>query len=748
MKFKAFATLLLLVSAPLLAKVTYQIPRVDKAPTIDADLTDKIWQKATKVKLGYNVFPGDSTPAEVETTAWIMEDGEQLYIAFKADDPDPSQIRAFIRDQDRIFQDDFVGVILDTFNQERRAFEFFVNPMGSQGDLTRDDTRGGREDSNWNTVWDSAGKVTKEGYQVEMAIPFKALRYTADLDMQTWSIQFIRIHPRDSRTVYTDNKGNRELDCAICQFNKITGMPNLKSQTTNLDFTPTMTYVKSQSRDVDPKTSWDTTQDEIDVGLDMRWAMTEDWILNATINPDFSQVEVDGAQLDVNTTFSLFFPEKRPFFLEGADYFSSYNRLVHTRNIADPDFGTKVTGKTGDYTIGVMAASDEVTSFLIPSSQGSYVQNLEDQASDVFIARAQKNIGDKSNIGMLVTSRDGGDYSNTVTAIDGTYYFTDNDVLRYQVMHSQSDNPDEIRFDGTNELFAADQSDQAVSLSYRHNQENYHLRASYSDFGEDFRADLGFVGKVDYKQLVLGGGYTWFGEEGSDWTRFRLSGDWDKTEDQSGLMLEEESELYFSVNGPMQFFSNIGYLVRDRYYNGQTFQESWWSNYSEITLMPGLRVGNFMRFGDNIDFANSQLAEVSSYSPYINWQIGKHFNVSLNYSDYTLDVLEGELLNAKVYDLRMAYQFDNRTRLSLTVQQRDINRNSAFYKANQDNDPDNDYTDEFSNMGTQLIYSYKINPLTLFYVGYSDAAINTENLSSLQKTDKTIFTKFSYLYQL
>ncbi|MCP4272353.1 MAG: carbohydrate binding family 9 domain-containing protein [Gammaproteobacteria bacterium] len=739
-----------IISFSTIAKTTYQIPRVNQAPKIDAELSEGEWSSAQQVELLYNTYPGDNLPAPVKTTAYMMEDGESIYFAFRAYDPEPEKILAFIQERDGIYQDDFVGVILDTFNDERKGYEFFVNPMGSQGELSLDETQNNSEDSSWNAVWDSAGQVTDEGYIVEMAIPFRVLRYTSNLDKQTWGIHFIRKYPRDSRMNISDRKKDRTKGCGLCQDNKIEGMPYLKSSSTNLDITPTVTYINNETREVAPVTPWEETNNKADFGMDMRWALTEDWILNATLNPDFSQVEADVGQLDINTTFSLFYPEARPFFLDGADYFNTNNQLVHTRNIADPDYGVKVSGKTNGYSLGVIAASDESTSFLIPSSQGSYVVNLEEQSSEVLIGRGQIDVGEKNNVGVLLTNRSATDYKNQVFSLDGRYYFTDKDYINYQYMRSDSDNPDSIRFDEDDgeELMAANQSDDALTVSYRHNEKNSSLSASYSDFGKDFRADVGFISKVDYKQFAVAGQHIWDGEAGSKWNRWGFFGEWDTTKDQSGLKLEEESELFFLLNGPMQFMTEIGIVNRDKYYDGKYFDEQFFVLWFQIKPFSGFTIGSYNRIGDSIDYSNTQLGEEQLFEPYVNLQIGKHFNVEFDYTNKTLDVSAGELFKAELFDLRFAYQFNNRSRLSLTLQATNIFRNTNLYLDNQDTDPDNDVDAKNKNFGTQLIYSYKINPQTLLYIGYSDNALENDNVQSLEKTDKAIFAKFSYLWQM
>ncbi len=719
----------------LFGKTNYQIPRIDKAPIIDGVIGPQEWNEASQVLLAYETNPGDNLPAKVKTTAYMMEDGEYLYFAFKADDPEPEKILAYLRDRDRIFQDDFVGIIIDTFNDERRGFEFFVNPLGAQGDLTRDDSRR-REDSSWDAVWDSMGQVTEQGYVVEMAIPFRTLRFPSGLKQQTWGIQFLRIYPRDSRIVFADFPNDRDKDCQLCQAKKLNGMPNLKMGK-NLDLTPTLTSLRSEQRDPESSLAWDSVEDT-DVGLDLRWAMSENWVLNATLNPDFSQVEADAGQLDVNRTFSLFYPEARPFFLDGAEYFSSSNRLVHTRNIADPDFGVKLTGKSDGHSAGVILAQDTQTSFLLPGSLGSSIAILDNFESDILIARYQKDVDDKSHIGGLITYRGKGDYSNRVTAVDGKYYFTEFDSLEFQYMRSDSENPLQIQTDFG---LDASQSDDALTLRYRRSKKNYGISASYVDFGKDFRADMGFISKVDYKKLTLGGNYTWYGKKGSPWTRWGFFGDWDKTQDQSGKNLQEEVELHFNISGPMQYQTNMGVVSRNRYYNNQYFDETRYLMWFQFKPWSNFTLGNFMLFGDQIDFSNTQLGEISLIEPYINWQMGKHFNIRLSSTYQKLQVPGGELFNAQLYDARLAYQFNIRSRLSLTLQTTDITRDPLLYTQFTVNRNSKTF-------GTQLIYSYKINPLSLVYLGYSDNARNNDNLDSLLKTDKTIFAKFSYRWQI
>jgi hypothetical protein len=180
------------------APIAVQIPHAEQTPVIDGVFTADEWRSATRIALVNESFPGQNVVPPVATDVYLMEDGDSLLAAFVASDPDPSKIRAYYRDRDRAFQDDFIGIVLDTFNDERRAFEFFINPLGVQMDLIVDDVSK-REDESWNALWDSAGQITATGYVGEMRIPLKQLRLPSGLPTQTWGVGLLRIYPREAR---------------------------------------------------------------------------------------------------------------------------------------------------------------------------------------------------------------------------------------------------------------------------------------------------------------------------------------------------------------------------------------------------------------------------------------------------------------------------------------------------------------------------------------------------------------------
>ena len=736
-KLITIALLLIFIPSLAFAKNTLSLSTQNQMITVDGVLDEAVWVNATKMELSYENRPAEGTKAPVKTEVFLYENGKYLNVAIKAYDPEPEKIRASLRDRDELWSDDNIALIIDTFNDERSGYEFLVNPLGAQADLRMKDTNGWNEDSSWDAIWDSAGKITDYGYVVEISIPFSALRFPEQKNALTWNIAVLRNYPRDVNTQFSTYKRDRNIKCNLCQFDQLVGFENIEVGN-NFQITPTLTVSRADEKPMVPG-EWDQGSIKAEPGIDVRWGITQDMVLNATLNPDFSQVEADAGQLDVNNTFSLFFPEKRPFFLDGASYFdtSSFN-LVHTRNIAEPDYGIKLTGKTNDHSYGVMVANDKDTTFLIPGNQGSSLASLGEK-STVAIARYKMDVGDRNDVGVLVTNREASGYNNTVASVDGNYWFSQADSLRYQITRSETENPEQVQEDFE---LSKKQQGNALSLGYRHSTRDYNLRVDYRNISKDYRADLGFFNQVDYQKLIIGGRRTYFGDKNDALTQWGYFGDWDKTYDQDGKLLEEEYELHGNIQGPMQLFSNFGVVTRKRFFDEKYFNETQFMAFAQVTPVSGFRLGTFTRFGKQIDFSNTRLGDVFAIVPRVNWDVNNHLSVNASH-DYTiLDVNSQRLFTANQTDLRFSYQFNMRSKLKLVLQYTDIKRNLTLY-----DEPD-DLSEHFISFATQLIYSYKINPQTLFFVGYSDGGFQDDNLTRLERDQRSIFTKFSYAWQM
>jgi len=742
-KSKFITSLLFIIFFPSLvfAKNILSLTTQNQTIQVDGVLNESVWKNATKMELSYENRPAEGTITPIKTAVYLYEDGHNLNVAIKAFDPNPENIRASLRDRDALWQDDNIALIIDTFNDERSGYEFLVNPLGAQADLRMKDTNGWDEDPSWDAIWDSAGKITEFGYVIEMSIPFSALRFPDTQGKLTWNIAVMRNYPRDIKKQFSTYKADRNLKCNLCQFDQIVGFEKIKSGN-NFQITPTLTVSRADEKPEVPG-EWQEGSIKANPGLDVRWGITKDMVLNATVKPDFSQVEADAGQLDINNTFSLFFPEKRPFFLDGSSYFdtSSFN-LVYTRNIAEPDYGVKLTGKTNDHSYGVMVANDKDTTFLIPSSQGSDIASLGEK-STVAIARYKMDVGDRNNIGVLVTNREATDYSNTVASIDGNYWFSQADSLRYQLTRSETDNPEQVQTD-----FSINEKQQgnALSLAYNHSTRDYNINVNYRNIGKDYRADLGFFNQVNYQKLIIGGRRTYYGDKNDFLTQWGYSGDWDKTYDQDGQLLEEEYELHGNIQGPMQLYSNFGVVTRKRFYDHVYFNESQFKTYIQVTPISGLRLEVFSRFGSQIDFSNTRLGHIFAVVPTVTWDVNQHLRIRLNHDHTLLNVDSKRLFTADQSDVRFSYQFDMRSKLKLVLQYTNIKRDLTVYKQEYVNT--NKLNKNYSSFATQLIYSYKVNPQTLFFVGYSDGGFQNDDLSRLERDKRSVFTKFSYAWQM
>jgi hypothetical protein len=732
-----FTLMILMIAAAPVWAITRDIPdlpRISGAVNIDGNLDDLAWLKALQIEVNIETNPGENIPAKVKTVAYLMEDGVNLYIAFDARDPNPKAIRAFLRDRDSAYNDDFVGVVIDSYNDERRAFEFFSNPLGAQMDLTNDDVNK-REDDSWNAIWDSAGVITEAGYIVEMEIPLNQLRFPAADGKQTWGIDVLRMYPRDSRMRIGATPLDREINCYLCQVGKIQGFENVEPGR-DLEIVPTITASKNDTLDDPVVDSLESGDADAEAGLSVRWGITPDMTANLAINPDFSQIEADVAQLDVNNQFALFFPETRPFFLEGSDYFSTPIQAVFTRTVADPAFGAKLTGKRGNNTFGAFATEDEITNLIFPGAFGSDSESLE-ISNTAFVGRYNRSFGQASSVGALVTARSGDDYHNYVGGLDGRWKINDHHELKAQFLQSETEYPDQVAddFDQPTDAFTGS----AAQLQYNYESRNWFAYATHEMRDKGFRADSGFVTRVDYDQQTIGLGHIWHSEEGDWWNRMRLNGDYDIAHDDQGRLLEEEVEAYFGISGPLQSYLEFGGLSRDVLFDDVMFHENKISLYTEMKPIGGLYFGIWARVGDQIDFDNTVLGDEIRLQPRVEWNVNQNLLLRLQSSLVTLDSKEGpNIFDAQVHDLRATWQFSVRSFIRFSVQYQDVERNQDMYI-----EPVDTHTRD---VGRQLLYSYKLNPQTVFFLGYSDSHVDDDDLESLTITDRTLFMKIGYAW--
>ncbi len=713
---------------------TWEIPRSEETVRVDGVLDEPAWENALVFTLDYETDPGENIPPPVETECRMVYTRSHIFYGCHAFDPEPESIRARFSDRDRSFPtDDVVGLAIDPFNQNNTAFVFDVNALGIQNDRVYSEVAG-FSDPSWDALWDSAGRIVEDGFVVEAGIPFSSLRFPRpDGGKQTWGFNFRRYHPREVFRRISIYPFDRDNSCRLCQSDELVGFVDV-DQGTSLEITPTLVAVESSEIDEYPDGELTSDGGNLDPGLFVSWGMTPNLNLSGTINPDFSQVEADFAQLDFNRQFALFFPERRPFFLEGASFFDSRIRAVHTRTIADPNWGLKLTGQEGSNGIGLLAAEDAVTNILLPGSQGSDLTSLDEESLGG-ILRYRRDVGEASTVGLLVTARDADDYSNVVAGVDTKLRLTESDTIRAQYLRSTTRYPDDLAEE--NEQPMGEFDDRAISFRYEHNTRNWDARASYRDFGDGFRADLGFVPRVDFRMAVLGTSYEWYAKDDTWWTNIEVGGDWDRSETQDGEPLEEEWEAFAGFNGKLQSSLFFGGSRAEERYEGVDFDlERYWL-FGQFKPVPWLRLAIEASSGDGIDRSEVRPGTEVVWSPGIGFTPGRHLQGSLFYTRNTFDLDLGELFDAAITELRLVYQINSRAFFRLIGQ---------YYRLTQNPDL---YTDEVvprsEEIFGQLLFSYRLNARTALYLGYSSGYLD-ELDSGPVRTDETFFFKVSYAW--
>jgi hypothetical protein len=700
---------------------------------IDGVLDEAAWQSATVVDLPYEWFPGDNVTPKARTESYVTFDSENLYVAFRAYDPAPAGIRAHLMDRDVItpfVQDDHVGFSLDTFNDERRAYQFRINPLGVQVDAVFNEMDG-LEDFSWDAIWRSAGRVDEQGYVVEVAIPFKQLRFPRTPGPQTWGFEAFRNYPRNVRYRMSSRYTDRAKECLLCQENKIAGFEGI-APGRNLEITPTVTAQRDDELDQFPSGRLQQGDGKVEPGITARWGITPNVSLNATVNPDFSQVEADAAQLSINTRFSLYYPEKRPFFLEGADLYTTPLEAVFTRTVAEPVWGAKLNAKEGKNGVGIFLAQDEMNNLILPSNQASRLVSLDEQITSG-VLRYRRDIGARSVLGVLYTGREGDVYHNRVGGLDGVFRLTKSDTVRAQYLTSDTRYPGDFatRYGEERDSFAGD----AFKVQYDHFADNWRGYMRYTDLDPNFRADSGFIARVDVKTAEAQFERFFHGSSDDWYAQMSYGARGLRTDDHSGQRTDENVEVFGTLWGPRQSYLEVDAAQKQEFFATELFDLSQQRVYFRISPNGKSRIGFDARFGDEIDYAGARLGKATVWNPLVQLRVARHTNLSFNYLMQKLEVDQGKLFEAGLSQAEVVYQFNVRTFVRAIVQYTDITRNADLYHQPVD-------ADEKDLFG-QFLFSYKLNPQTVLFVGYTDSRAGL-NETDLTQTGRTFFLKLGY----
>lgn len=702
---------------------------------IDGVLDEQAWQEATVGDFPYEWMPGDNVPPPVETEFLITFSSSHLYIGYRCYDPEPQKIRAHLMDRDamdKFIQDDHVNFIVDPFNDERRGFQFRVNPLGVQADANFSELEG-YEDFSWDAIWDAAGKITDWGYAIEIAIPFNQLRFPAGEALQTWGFSFGRSYPRSVRHRIITHKRPRDLTCILCQTNKITGFQGMKTGW-NLEVAPTLTADRTDERADIPGGPLEKGKERVEPGLSVRWGMTSNLVMNGTVNPDFSQVEADVAQLQVNERFAIRFPEKRPFFLEGADFFLTPIEAVFTRTVADPAGGLKFTGKIGKNAVGFFGAVDEINNLLFPSNQGSSSASL-DQRVPSGVLRYRRDVGKRSAFGLLYTGRTSDDYFNHTAGFDGFFRLSRTKTLTFQYLHSETRYADDLAEEQgqTRGQFGGN----AFEAEFGHFGRDWIYNAQYRDYSPGFRADYGYVPRVDIRRASGQLARLVWGKPGDWYNRLLFSTSGFAVYDHDNKLTDSHAELTSQYLGPLQSTLILSFGWNQEYYAGRDYDYNQVVTVFEIKPIGGLRIHYTGIFGGTVDYTNSQPAKQILARPEFEFSLGRHIDINLQHTLQSLKNGGEKIFTANLIQGRFIYNFNVRAFVRLIVQYLDVSRNLDQYSV--------PLPEKTRTLFTQFLFSYKLNPQTVLFIGYSDNYLGMTRID-LTQTDRTFFIKLGYAW--
>ncbi|PYP41594.1 MAG: hypothetical protein DMD43_05940 [Gemmatimonadetes bacterium] len=512
-------------------QIHVQVPRSDASVVVDGKLDESVWATAARLT-GFSQYqPVDGRPADDATDVLVWYGADAIYFGVRAREAHGDVVRATHANRDNISSEDNVQILLDTYNDHRLAFLFGVNPLGVQQDGTRSDQFGGgaggrsatgggsqslnplegNVDLNPDYVFESRGRLVEGGYEVEIRIPFKSLHYQ-DRSVQTWGINILR---RVQHSGFQDSwtPAVRASASFLGQSGTLEGMHDLRRGLV-LEVTPTATGRLDGAPA--PAGGWDY-QSGGELGADLRWGVRQNLTVNGTWNPDFSQVEADVGQVVLNERFALFYPEKRPFFLDGLELFDTPNQLIYTRNIVAPRGGAKLAGKLGRTNLGAMLVADDSA-----HSWGG-------RHTPVFgIARARTDFGGNSTLGGVLTTREDGPDHSRLAGADVRFYHSRLYYVELQAVESWTDSAGRSR------------SGPLLAATWDRTGRQWGFHYSVQGIGHGFDAASGFVNRTGIINASTHNRLSFYGAPGAllqtTSTFFSLSRIWDYSSPGEGTI--------------------------------------------------------------------------------------------------------------------------------------------------------------------------------------------------------------------
>ncbi len=738
-------------------------PRLNqKNVNIDGFLDEVEWTKAVSQSGFTSYLPVDGRPAEDDTEVRIWYSPTALYFGIIAHEIH-NEVRSTLADRDKLENDDYLILILDTYDDKRSAFAFVVNPLGQQGDGTiTDNTSMGRNsksfrlDDNPDYVFNSRGRLTEDGFIVEIEIPFKSLRYQSK-NTQNWGFNVLR-HIQHSG--YTSTLINTRLGAAsfLGQSGKLVNLSGIERDRI-FDINPEIRG--AVRREADDKNFNSEMTDP--VGFNVRYGWSSNVGINATVNPDFSQIEADVAQINYDPRRSLFFPEKRPFFLDGIERFQTPTRLIYTRRIANPVGAGKIAGKFGANTIGFISAAD---------NSGPSISEMD--LSYVNALRLKRDLSDQNHMGLVFTDKSHKDWSNRVVAIDGRFVAKDSYTFRAQGGFSQTNDKENIGTIAPMWNIAANANGRKWSGSF-----------SFKGYHNEFNPEVGFIERGNYVTITTGPTRRFYGKKDAIVEQLilslRLTGNWDYSGFTNGNS-PDDRRLYpsFAIQ-----FRDGWKLTNFTWIETFSYPESFFTNHYIKTssgFTPYKGTPDLFNIGVMMELSTPQLDRISGKIKYgfgrdpnydewapgdisliesiIKWNPTDQIRMMIRYNQQqNFRPSDGSLVSeSRTPRIKIEYQITPtiflRGVVQYTSRYRDTLRDNSrtelpIYFKDSNGDFVAASSVETNNIEADFLFSYRPMPGTLVFIGYGSALTEPRRFrfDSVQRKSDGFFMKVSYLFQ-
>jgi hypothetical protein len=722
---------------------------------IDGNLNDPGWEGATLITHFVEHRPGDQLKPPVETAARITYDDNNFYLSSICYD-NPEEIRATFCDRDQLVGNDVIVLLIDTYAEASRAYHLYVNPLGIQTDALWNPNG---SDFSYNIIYETAGKITESGYQIEMAVPFSSLHFPNN-DIQTWKFDILRIRPRESWCEYSAVAHDRNNPCIPCQWATLTGLKNIKPAR-GMEVLPSFLGYQSGEGigNLTPESPYRFVNSDPkgELGLNLKYKPFSNIAIEATINPDYSQIEPDMAQMDLNTTDALSYPERRPFFQEASELFSTWRMTYYSRMINNPKAAFKASGKIGKSSFGYLSGYDEKSPFFLSFEEASIMLTGGESFSNV--ARFRHTLGEDSYAGILVTDRRlKGGGSGTVASIDAQIRLHENWRFQSQVQASHINEPDNTGPDNTDlnsqiglyidggwvdstfdegkhtSIFDGESfSGRYLMFNIEERSRHLNFDAAYIEVSPSFRSDIGLLRRSNWRRYCIYSYYLIDFDKGL-LERIQPSFDFEYTPNFEGQ--EKHLGAYFGMYLKFLGQINIGTyydVERDNFRNTQ-FDNIWqFTVQTSKSFSEKLDAKASYGYGNQISRSRLVMGKQQSLNLYAYFRPSDRLLIEPDY-DYLKSVNTTDnstLYEGYIFRTRVNYHFNREFNIRLIVQ----------------------YNDIYETLNIDPMITYRLNPFTVFYLGttyeYCDL-IGTENGFVEKDTylnKRQFYAKLQYLLQ-